>query len=77
MKPVGSTVRLTYQTPEEVAEGDALVTVKTGRIYLVTAARRMSSSKPGMWALRCMVSDVAPRLGRLHPLFWNPRRPRA
>lgn len=75
MKPIGSEVKLTYQTAAEVAAGDAVVTVGTGRTYLVIAARRMRSSRPGppCWALVCIVAEAAPAGVVTHPLFWWPR----
>jgi hypothetical protein len=71
VKPAGSVCRLTYQTPEVVEVGDAIVTATTGRAYLVIAARRMRSKKPGMWMLDCIVADELPPDGvRVHPLVW-------
>lgn len=77
MKPIGSEVRLTYETRELVEVGDSIVT-QTGRTYLVQVARRMRSSRsPHLWALRCIVAPAPPPVGRCHHLVWwkRGRRP--
>lgn len=81
MKPIGAEVGLVYQTAAEVEPGHAVVAARTGRTYLVLAARRTSSRRPGpsVWALRCLVTGDAPPDAVRHPLHWWPRprrRPR-
>lgn len=77
MAPVGATVRITYDYGglPELGPGHALMT-PTGRIYIVTCARRQTRGKYAgiRWHLRCVVADrEAFRGGYVHPLYWNRR----
>lgn len=70
----GSVVSIYYDALEPVDVGDALVT-RTGRTYLIVAARRQARGKhTGRWHLRCAVAEhTAPAGVRTHQLFWYKR----
>lgn len=68
-------MRIAYDSADQVAAGDALVTT-TGRIYAVLEARQQEKGKHrGRWHLRCAVVDSWTDDGghRSHPLVWYPR----
>lgn len=72
--PSGSLVRISYDSPHEVAMGDYLSTT-TGRTYVVATVRRQEKGKHrGRWHLLCAVVDSVPpgtsKGGTFHPLRW-------
>lgn len=67
--PVGAHVKISYDSIEAVAAGDALVT-DTGRVYRVVAAKRSGS---GTWRIDAIVDMVAPAGARQHRLVWHRR----
>lgn len=77
MKPPGSVVGLTFDTPRDVALGDEIVTF-TGRRYLVVAVRRQTRGMHiGRWHLRCQVLEKDFVHGDsdayVHTIRWYPR----
>lgn len=73
--PVGREVGLFYDGwVDDLDAGDALRT-PTGRVYLITAARRQQRGKHvGRWHLRAVVADQVPNDVRVFPLHWYRRR---
>ena len=72
--PVGSVVRITYDSDwYPVCPGDALVS-GTGRVYVVDRARQQLTGKhAGRWHLACVVAEAVPEGARVHVLRWYPR----
>ncbi len=73
--PVGAVVGLSYDSDEEVAPGDYLVTGR-GRCYRVLAARTQGTHNPTRWKISAMVDSSAPASARKHPLVFYRRNRR-
>lgn len=77
MKPPGSLVKLTYDSPREVDVGDVLFT-PTGRAYRIESVRRQRGGiRAGRWHLMCLVlAETVDELDEdvvRHPIHWYAR----
>ena len=76
-KPPGSLVRLYYDSPQPVEEGDVVQTAHTRRRYRVEGVRVQQRGKhAGRQHLTCVVmapDEPNPVGARVHPLHWYDR----
>lgn len=74
--PYGTEVRLHYDSPTLVGEGEYLRT-STGRVYEVLEVRVQRRGKhAGRQHLRVLVARAAPADAVIHPLHWYRRDPK-
>lgn len=73
----GSLVNIYYDSPVDIAPGDALKT-PSGRTYIIADIRIQKRGKHvGRKHLKCVVSDGAMAYsGATHPIYWYPRKKR-
>lgn len=71
--PIGALVSIYYDSPRDVAQGDAIVT-PTGRTYVVMSVRRQVRGKhTGRWHLKCLIAEAPPEGARTYPIYWYKR----
>jgi len=71
--PAGSLVSLYYDSPREIAIGDALMT-RSGRVYLIAELRRQTrGGHIGRWHIKAIVSETIPAGTTTHPIYWYKR----
>lgn len=72
--PIGSVVKLTYDSPRAVSPGDVLKTL-AGRMYLICETRRqVKGLHVGRWHLQAIIVDEVPEGAHVHPIYWYRRR---